>query len=74
MQAEPHGQTFPLSDTNGLTAPNLKIEAAKYLGRKSVRTMEGKRRRRDFSSYQYESTPRALIFFTIFWSNVATAS
>jgi hypothetical protein len=34
--------TFPLHDTAGLIAPNLKTEAVKYLGRKSVRiTMEG---------------------------------
>jgi hypothetical protein len=35
-------QTFPLRDTTGLIAPNVKMEAVKYLGRKSVRiTMEG---------------------------------
>jgi len=35
-------QTFPLHDTAGLIAPNVKTEAVKYLGRKSVRiTMEG---------------------------------
>jgi hypothetical protein len=35
-------QTFPLRDTAGLIAPNVKTEAVKYLGRESVRiTMEG---------------------------------
>jgi hypothetical protein len=35
-------QTFPLRDTTGLIAPMVKMEAVKYLGRKSVRiTMEG---------------------------------
>lgn len=35
-------QTFPLRDPSGLTAPNSKVEAANYLGRKCVRlTMEG---------------------------------
>jgi hypothetical protein len=35
-------QVFPLRDTNGLIARNVKTEAVNYLGRKSVRvTMEG---------------------------------
>ena len=35
-------QTFPLSDTTGLSAPKVKPEAVKYLGRKCVRiTVEG---------------------------------
>jgi hypothetical protein len=35
-------QTFPLVDTRGLVAPNVKVEAVKYLGRPCVRiTMEG---------------------------------
>jgi hypothetical protein len=35
-------QSFPLRDTAGLIAPNVKTEAVKYLGRKSVRiTMDG---------------------------------
>jgi hypothetical protein len=41
-QAPPHVQRFPLTDPAGLTAPNLKAEAVKYLGRQSVRlTVEG---------------------------------
>src|SRR5258708_24047164 len=40
--AEPRVQVFPLHDTNGLIAPNVKTEAVKYLGRESVRmTIEG---------------------------------
>ena len=35
-------ETFPLHDTTGLIAPSVKMDAVKYLGRKSVRiTMEG---------------------------------
>jgi hypothetical protein len=35
-------QTFPLNETTGLTAPGVKTEAVKYLGRTCVRiTMEG---------------------------------
>jgi hypothetical protein len=35
-------RTFPLRDPAGLTAPNVKAEAAKYLGREAVRiTLEG---------------------------------
>src|SRR6266478_2851834 len=35
-------QAFPLRDTTGLIAPNVKTEATKYLGRQSVRiTIEG---------------------------------
>src|SRR3984957_14067967 len=38
-------QTFPLRDAAGLIAPNVKTEAVKYLGRKSVRiTMQGEDR------------------------------
>ena len=41
-QNQPRVQTFPLHDTAGLIAPNVKTEAVNYLGRKSVRiTMEG---------------------------------
>ena len=41
-QNPPRVQTFPLHDTAGLIAPNVKTEAVNYLGRKSVRiTMEG---------------------------------
>jgi hypothetical protein len=41
-ETPPRVQTFPLHDTAGLIAPNVKTEAVKYLGRKSVRiTMEG---------------------------------
>jgi hypothetical protein len=41
-ETPPRAQTFPLHDTAGLIAPNVKTEAMKYLGRKSVRiTMEG---------------------------------
>jgi len=39
-----HGvlQTFPLRDTTGLSAPKVKTEAVKYLGRESVRiTVDG---------------------------------
>jgi hypothetical protein len=35
-------QTFPLRDATGLIAPNVKTQAVKYLGRRSVRiTMDG---------------------------------
>src|SRR5580658_8733490 len=35
-------QTFPLRDTTGLIAPNVKAEAVKFQGREAVRvTMEG---------------------------------
>lgn len=38
-------QTFPLRDTTGLIAPNVKTEAVKYLGRESVRiTIDGEDR------------------------------
>ena len=41
-QAPSRGQTFSLHDATGLTAPNVKPEAVKYLGRDSVRiTVEG---------------------------------
>jgi len=41
-QTVPHVKTFPPTDTTGLTSPNAKTEAVKYLGRKSVRiTVEG---------------------------------
>jgi hypothetical protein len=36
-QTPRHVQTFALTDASGLSAPGLKVEAAKYLGRKSVR-------------------------------------
>ena len=38
----PRVQTFPLRDSTGLTAPQVKTQAVKYLGRESVRmTIEG---------------------------------
>jgi hypothetical protein len=41
-QTVPHVQTFPLTSTTGLVAPNVKTEAATYRGRKCVRiTMAG---------------------------------
>ncbi len=41
-QAPAQVQTFPLKDTTGLTAPNVKTAAVKYLGRQSVRiTVDG---------------------------------
>jgi hypothetical protein len=41
-QTPPRVQSFPLRDTAGLIAPQVKAEAVNYLGRKSVRiTMEG---------------------------------
>ena len=41
-QTQARVQTFPLHDTTGLIAPKVKIEAVRYLGRKSVRiTMDG---------------------------------
>jgi hypothetical protein len=41
-QTPPRVQTFPLNNTSGLIAPNVKTETAKYLGRNCVRiTMEG---------------------------------
>ncbi len=41
-QTPPPQQSFPLRDTTGLIAPNIKTEAVTYLGRKSVRiTMDG---------------------------------
>lgn len=41
-QTPPRVQTFPLKDATGLTAPNAKMEAVKYLGRQCVRiTVEG---------------------------------
>jgi hypothetical protein len=37
-----HTQTFPLHDATGLTAPNVKAEGVRYLGRDCVRiTMDG---------------------------------
>jgi hypothetical protein len=47
LLAEPPArvQVFPLRDTAGLTAPQVKTEAVKYLGRESVRiTVEGEDR------------------------------
>ena len=39
---QPREQIFPLRDTAGLIAPDVKTEAVEYLGRKSVRiTMDG---------------------------------
>jgi len=41
-QTSPRPQSFPLRDTAGLIAPNVKTEAVTYLGRKCVRiTMDG---------------------------------
>jgi len=41
-QTPPRVQTFPLRDAAALTAPNVKAEAVKYLGRPCVRiTMDG---------------------------------
>jgi hypothetical protein len=44
-ETPPRVQSFPLRDTSGLIAPNVKTEAVNYRGRKSVRiTMEGEDR------------------------------